>query len=510
MLRPLVLACSLLFSPLVRADIVGDFVNKLPAETRTEFFIDAEKDFQFPIAENGGSMGPGKHIDAGYVGLARFNDKFVFIGPGYTWFANPSKKWVSENPRPNDSSFRTKEKVPVSQKLIEHGNWTIVRVESGELGYMQDVGAGKPMFLLPGSHKFEDAQKRFVAFLKFDQPEVKAGSFTFQKINAGQKGVLDESDGNLRLLEPGLHMIKSPNKIKAIISTRQEQISLERKLHYTEDDVGLMVEASLFYHIENPLLAFQRAFDSNDDVVKTLREQAKATLTNVVRRQQFAHMGKGEGEQAKTLSEAIDYEKFLESTTSAFAKEFQERFGAPNGIVIESLVITSFNFEDKSMQDNITKNAMLYAKNKAELENIDATAKISQLRAEKDRQVKLTEAGTEREVAEQKALATKILNQSEADKILMIAKAKSDAAKLEADAEAYRQEKLAHATARLIEILGSTAFGQQYLLAKLQADALSKSKMVLMERIPQLLRMGALQKEAAAEESEEGESADKA
>jgi hypothetical protein len=256
------------------------------------------------------------------------------------------------------------------------------------------------------------------------------------------------------------------------------------------------VEASLFYHIDNPLLAFSRAFDSNDDIVKTLRDQTMATLTNVVRRQQFANVGKNDQTQQKSLTDTIDYEKFLESTTSTFAKIFQEKFGDPNGVVIESLVITSFNFENQAMQENITQNAMLYAKSKADLENVDAASRIAQAKAEKDRMVKLTEVTTELQVAEQRAQQVRITNQSEADKLTLLAKARAEALRIEADAEYYRQEKVALAAARMIELLGRTPFGQQYVLAKLQADALANTRMVMMERIPSLLQHGAFDSDA--------------
>ncbi|MFK7827494.1 MAG: SPFH domain-containing protein [Oligoflexales bacterium] len=427
------------------------------------------------------------YVQEDEVALVRYNDKYNLKGRGFQFILSP---WSS-----------IEEKKKIHDSIITHGPITSVRIKDGELGYALNTLTGDPILLAPGFHYMEDPNIIFKGLVDLKKSVNNLDNYTLLRIGTGRVGVVYKDDG-LEILSTGLHLIRQPDYLRCIASTQQEIVKLDEG-HYTSgDNVGLKINADVFYILNDPETAFEKGFESIDDITKTLKDQAIATLVNIVRREQFANIGQSGSRRAKQKEVTeegkedlkIDFAKFFKNTHDQFVDELQETFGDTYGIQIENIRILSIDFADQKLAESIMNNAILYAQTKSQLENIESQQEINTKRAEYEKAVKIIESEGESQAAinraQGKGESMKIEAQMKAEQIRILAEANAEKVRLAADAEKYSIERKAEAKQDYARKLGETELGGQMTLYDIQAQALKNTRLLVTERIPNLVTGG--------------------
>lgn len=454
-----------------------------------------------------------RNVHQNEVALVSYKGKYYFKGEGFQFVLLP---WSKIERRAN-----------VNEPLIQHGPHTIVRISDGSLGYAENRSTGDLILLGPGTHHSEDPQFVYKGTLTFGDTSNNqtnyshydegrgvqnvrsnkgyplGNQFTLVKIDIGKVGIKHTDKGDIECLQPGLHLIRTPDRLEDIVSVQQEVIDLVDQnrpapTFYTADNVGLKIESSVYYSLKDPRKGFTNGFNSQDDLEQTIRKESISTLTSIILTQSFSQIGRSqhpdavarpnvaltpsteEAAEQITPHDKINFSVFFETTHDEFITQLQQGFGDKYGIEFENIRITGIEFADPVLAGQITKNALLYTTTRAELENLKAQEEIDTKRAEYQSEVIRIEA----EAAKQKALLeaqaeaaqTRESAQAEADGIIKVAEAKAKARKLEAEADEEYAKKVS-----------GVELGSKLAVIAAQGEAMSGTHTVLMERIPEYL-----------------------
>ena len=112
---------------------------------------------------------------------------------------------------------------------IDFGPIKVIFVKSGTLKFAQYRDSGKPLLLGPGMHYFNDLNLQVGSEINmnFDGNNrvIKCdhhGAFQFVFVKAGSAAIVICGNGQLKVIEPGLHFIQSPDALKTFVSVQQE------------------------------------------------------------------------------------------------------------------------------------------------------------------------------------------------------------------------------------------------------------------------------------------------
>ncbi|NRA47297.1 MAG: hypothetical protein HRU09_20295 [Oligoflexales bacterium] len=483
---------------------VSDLINSMPASSkkfikdadlgdlldRIHHFDTLEKTLRwFYLSVTPWNFCRHTYVQEDEVALVRYNDKYNLKGKGFQFILSP---W---------SSIEQKKKI--HDPIITHGPITSVRIKDGELGYALNTLTGNPVLLAPGFHYIEDANVVFKGLVDLKKEVNNLDNYTLLRIRTGRVGIVYKDNGKLDILSPGLHLIREPDYVRCIASTQQEIVKLEEKTYTSADNVGLRINADVFYYLKDPEVAFEQGFESLKDVHDTLKDQAIATLVNIVRRERFSNIGQSGNKPVQAQEESsekgedlkVDFGKLFENTHDQFVEDLQRTFGDKYGIHIENIRILSIEFADRKLAESITNNAILYAQTRAQLENIKSQQKINTEKANYEREVKVIESEGESQAAINRAKgkgeAMRIEAEMKAKQIEILAEAQAKQVRLAADAEKYRIEKEAEAKQEYAKKLGETDLGKDMTLYEIQAKAMEKTGgLVLAEKIPNIVTDG--------------------
>lgn len=407
-------------------------------------------------------------VKQGQIGLMWYGDEPYILGPGRHTLLSPTSQFAGLK--------------DINDPVIEHGSLKIIRVREGQLGYGFDNETGRLVLLTPGRHIVTSPTFKFQSFLDLNQPENSLGSFKLIRVETGKVGIIYRK-GDLKIIHPGLHLVKPPDRFRELVSTQQQVLELPETLHESSDYVQLAVKADVFYEIKNP----ESVYSKIDSVVKFISDTAIATLGGIIRNSTLADIGqssrpafgkfekeskratKADGQasadsQLLSLTEAAVPEpsapaaSFYAKVHDQFLEELHKHAIESWGIHISNIRIESLKINDPALARDISSQAVTYAKTQAQLANIDYESRIRQ-----------TTANIE-------ATNTRIHATAEAERIRQIANAEAEATQVKAAAEAAadrkRLEEKAEGMATYISKMSQSELGNQLALGDLQARAL--------------------------------------
>lgn len=436
------------------------FVENFPDEQR-EYFVFPDPNFKFPFQRdaNGqilkGDRLPNLNRVTHYASIEAEADEAVLVSHqgnhlfrAGRWVNLPKGKgWddEKEEKRKTDRDYDRKKVVKIYQPLIQHGTWTIVRVDKGQLGYAKNLEEGRPMFLLPGSHMFNNPMIKFQNFVTLDQDIIQLDkSYTFVQINPGQQGLVNISAADkYGVLEPGLHLIEEPNSFKMVISSQKEAYPLgNRREVVNERGIGtgtyqetpyvtrggekIYISATLICKIVDPRVTFAEGFDSNEDLRAKLTRQATAILAQTI-----------QGNSLKDEHGVYNPEHFIQETMSEFETRFIRDFGQHFGIKMESLTLGSFRFANKEMEKQLEAQALENGKISYEQQKVQMANDLALKRADATRQQEMYALETATKKAQEDAKAKQIEAEAlaQAEKAKQLAELEIENARRDAEIE---------------------------------------------------------------------------
>ena len=445
--------------------------------------------FSFPI--NGWRI---KLVRDGQIGLATYQEKFVFKAPGYQFVLDPRNT--------------IREVVDIGNLKIIHGPKKLIRVSQGQLRFARDNNNGKPILLGPGTHYFDDPCIEILKSITFDKNENAADAnnmefkisdqLTFVRVGQGSKGIAYGGDGQIELLGPGLHLLEWPRYFHSHVSIKQEILRLKEADYLTLDSVEFRIKPALAYKLRDPLTAFALGITNQQDIENTLTTKATSALIQAMRQVNAREAGSfkmhGKEEQKGMPAEvdikvraeqlaAVNFSEVQDTVRKIFIESLQSGFGDQYGFEIEALDFNSFEYAPR-YQNVLTKTIDNTIK-KAELEANEAMLptqiRIATATAEKDKTIAIIDVQAKAEVevkkAEADAQAKKINAENEAMVIKIKAEAQAQAVREQAGAEAFkvatlgeaerqRLESIAKGQKAYAEAVGETTYGAQLAMAE--------------------------------------------
>lgn len=159
----------------------------------------------------------------------------------------------------------------------------ITLVKEGEIGL--SMNAGTPVFVRPGWHTFVSPFHAPTGTANIDDDVISCGNVTIVKVAKGQVGVI-ENNGDFKLLEPGRHFLKKPQKfiesksitapyIKAGSIHRIRVEEGENAVYYDQKGQAQVLEAGTHY-LNDPTIRFKE-FLSKREIVRDVEEQSVST-----------------------------------------------------------------------------------------------------------------------------------------------------------------------------------------------------------------------------------------
>jgi regulator of protease activity HflC (stomatin/prohibitin superfamily) len=217
----------------------------------------------------------------------------ILQGPGFNWTVGI-----------NDSSSH---KIQIGSD-VEFGPIKLIYVKPGTLKFAVDIATSKPMLLGPGMHYFDDInikiQSRDIVLSSGGDNQIinvdDNGIFKFVFVKTGSEAIVNSRDGQLMILEAGLHFVEAPDSLKTFASIQQEHFKFgscdisgaSAPVFLTSDNVELHVDATIFYRISDVKKVFTTSIKDKDDLKETLHSQAMSTLMTIIRSENFSNIGK--------------------------------------------------------------------------------------------------------------------------------------------------------------------------------------------------------------------------
>lgn len=270
------------------------------------------------------------------------------------------------------------------------------------------------------------------------------GVFSFIFVNTGSQAIINSRNGELLILDSGLHFIEAPDTLRTFASIQQEHFKFgscdpTAPIFLTADNVELHVNATIFYRISDVKKVFTTSIKDKKDLLETLHSQAMSTLMTIIRSETFSNIGKKT--MTTRMEESVRYENeafssssqissssFLSSSAYTapivtvpplvkaealsgdanvggsatlaevsngfqsiihdcepqFKSTMQRNFGDRLGFEIQSLRIEKIEFADKAIQKQVSELAMTFTKLSAQEATIAAQKKVQLAEAERD------------------------------------------------------------------------------------------------------------------------------
>jgi regulator of protease activity HflC (stomatin/prohibitin superfamily) len=403
-------------------------------------------------------------VPDGQIGLGVWGSNFTFIKPGRHFLIHPTHRFV--------------ESVADNEQLIQHGNYTRIRVLDGEYGYGLNTMTGEPIILTPGTHVIDDPTFKWIGLLNLINQENKCGNFNFIRVETGQIG-LAYINNQLEILLPSIHLLKSPDRFHSFVSTQQQIISLMHRVE-SADYISINIEADVFYYVSDAKLAFTKAFDSVKDLINSIKETAIATIALIVRSSTFAEIGRGNSSHPINSDHISinppSYESYQKRLHDEFVERLQGFMNKTYGVFIENIRIKSLSIHDKELAKEIAAPAIIYAQTQAKLANVTSQTEIQTAEAHRDATMRKIKADADAYIAmktaEGNSKAIGLQTVAESNKIITIAKANADAIIIEAESLKRKLELEGEGHNMFASKVKETELGSQLALAKFQTDAI--------------------------------------
>jgi len=217
-------------------------------------------------------------VQEGHVRCGKRSDgSYLFFGAGVHRYKDP---FLSVDEKDT----------PLIEKVIQHGNRTILTVPQGFVGLAFDKGL--PVLLPPGMHQWKSDTLRLSELIDLSAAVIYIGPFTLLTVDEGYAAVTQDN-GKQRVLPGGqTHMLTHRNwKFESFISLKIHTDDLGPVQTTTADNVVLNTTATVNWRVEDPASAALMAADTMpgkgiSDAIGTLSKdvlkQALASLATAI------------------------------------------------------------------------------------------------------------------------------------------------------------------------------------------------------------------------------------
>jgi|GEM_PF-4956208 len=382
----------------------------------------------------------------------------------------------------------------LNTSYIEAGSLKIISVKEGELCYCIDQATGQQKLLTAGRHVIDNAALKCRGFIDLNNPSkiqniggqeinVESGDLQIVRVENGQEGVLNRS-GKLEILQPGLHVVRSPDKFQNYIATTQQIQELEEAIIESRDNVPLRIKADVFYQVTDRVKAL---LNFGKDIVKFITDNAKATINSIVRNQSYMYVAQNptgtyaaSAERKEDASIALSPDKPVtenpqhpsSTTPSITAQTVHDVFmGIINnafkdsGITISNIRIDAMTIASPELSREFAAQAKTTAETQTKLANLQAQASI------------------QNQMAVNAANQKKIEAEADANAIRIQAEAKASAIKTTAEANKESVIKEGQALQAFASSIAEHPIAQKLAALKSQVEAL-KGAQVTFNQVP--------------------------
>lgn len=356
-------------------------------------------------------------VPKGNVALTWYGDEPKVYGPGRHFLLAPTH-----------SLARIVELI--ANPVIKHGSISIISVQLGQVGLATDVATGLPMILSTGTHVIDSETFQFTTFSQLTDRVTSIGTLKLIRVELGDVGYGYRSDGQLMILDPGLHLVTPPDRFLDTLSMQVQILRLPDEVHESKDYVQIAVRASVYYKIKDPALALTEV---GTEIAKQIRDLATAALQQIIRSStlvdiagtsKISYSEDSNKDNSGKTGEADFYAKIHDEFMSNLHDNILQEWG----IDISNIRIESLRIQDKKLAGSIANQAIQVSELEARHMMLEKQTDI--ITVEANNKAKEMEIQCEAE-----AFTTKRLAEAEAEKILIKARAAKDAKVLQGEGE---------------------------------------------------------------------------
>ncbi len=324
-------------------------------------------------------------------------------------------------------------------------------------------------------------------------------NLTRVRVNDYRMGLIEDLNGNLVVLPPGVHVLRKPNLHLVTTSTEWNHIR-EDMTAITADPLDVKLRLTMAWHVVDPIAHYKAG---NLPVVhNTIREMALSTMSRVVRNMRFEetlrhYARRDDGREDHKMPQSEEqgegvvpaqmmqnqFKHISDKYTTDLLRVYRRDFGIEMDLQVWGF--QNFDLKDQGFQNKLTSAVVARADARAARVKLDLTQDTAEIRkqtakieaeqekytqtlaAETDREVRLLQVKTQQEVQDAEVNAEHLRKQKEREIEIEDARSK-------ADAEAYSVESKAKAqlAAQRLEIEAARIRAAQEAEAiKLRAEA---------------------------------------
>eukprot|EP00038_Savillea_parva_P007874 m.173064 g.173064 ORF g.173064 m.173064 type:complete len:515 (-) comp13632_c0_seq1:202-1746(-) len=341
---------------------------------------------------------------------------FEMYGPGVHFIFNPfmTLKW---------------ENVKLTDRLIQHGNRTIVTVKQGEVGYAEDMG--QPVLLPPGLHEWTSPTLQFIEAVDLNNTCIRLGPYTVLTVDEGYAAVT-QNNGRQMILDGGqTHLLSHRNhKFEKFMSLKISTNDLERIEATSADNVKMHTTASCVWRVTDVMKAakmsaetmrhdgrdVQRTDQSNmnklqNDVLKQATASLAAFIGEIRYSDSFhlsaqvqdspSSKGGAGGAKGPPVPEDLqDYSPIWDVKRMNKAVSNANEVTAEYGVTILSINIISAVPADQALQNALAKGAVASAEAEQAETVARGDARAVRIRAEGDAEANVIRANGSKKAAD--------------------------------------------------------------------------------------------------------------
>lgn len=392
----------------------------------------------------------------GDIGLSWFGNEPRILGPGRHYLIEPTHTFV-------------KTINLIRHKHIQHGSVHIIFVRLGEVGLAVDAASGEPIILTSGQHYINSNTFEFKGFTKLEERVTEIGELKMVRVEVGEIGYGYRSNGKLMLLQPGLHLVKPPDRFESTLSLLVEICNIPKSKFESKDYVQIEVSAGIYFQIRDPHKALTVV---GPKIKPQIRELGAAALQQIIRSSTLVDIAgsdkvsyKETGASKSAKGEPDFYSKMHDEFMSRLHDHILEDWGAE----ISNIRIENLQIADRSLAQSIAQQAVEVSKQEAEHMMLEKQTAIIETRA--------TNAAKEIEIS----------TRAEAEKITALAQAEADAVIIKAKAQKTKKELQGEGEAEYARLLQESGLGSELATLKIHQEALNGVKQVVY--VPHLPKM---------------------
>jgi len=354
-------------------------------------------------------------VKEGDVALSWYGDEPLIYGPGRHFLLEPTNSYVET-------------KTLINERIIQHGPYHIICVKLGEVGIGVDLKTGLPVILSVGTHVLKSDTFKFESFSKLVDKVTKIGELLLARVEIGFIGFGYRSDGELMIMQPGLHLISPPDRFHSQLSMQVQIVQLPNAVHESKDYVQIAVTSAVYYNIIDPRKAL---IEVGEDLREQIRDIAVAALQQIIRSStlvDIAGTSKVTYTQKDSKKEVEGEHDFYAKIHEQFMEELHDHVLEDWGIDINNIRIESLRIHDKNLAKSIANQAIQVSELEAKHMMLEKETEIIKVEAN-------NKAEEMRIRVEADAFAIRTKSQAEADAVIQNAKAEKEANILRGEGE---------------------------------------------------------------------------